>query len=422
MNIESLSSVCTRSRRRRLLACTGAGVLLGALTSCNYGSNYRLQTVDVPNAIAIADVDGDGTPDLLLATTADQGNANNPGFADVILGNHASPGTFHTGVTYPTTGSNPSSIAVADLTRSGSLDLVVANFGAGSVSVFMHGASPGTYQSAVNVTTGGQPNQVVIGDINGDGKPDLAIADQSVPGNAIVLFQDPANPGQFLAPVKLPINNNGAAAVAIGDLNGDGAPDIVAAISDANGDNGAVYIFYQNAATRGTFLAPVTFPAGAQPQAVRIADVNGDGLADIVVANLGPGTDGIGSPGVSVLLQDAAHPGSFLPPVTYATQTQAVDVAVADLNGDGKPDLVVANLGPAPTGSITVLLQDPAHPGVFLTGTTYLGFGQPLGVAIADLNGDGHPDIAVADGTTATVMLQIATSPGTFAQAVQVGN
>jgi hypothetical protein len=423
VNIESfVSSVCTRSRRRRPLAYTGVGILLGALASCHYGSNYSLPTIDVPNAIAIADVDGDGTPDLLLATTADQGNAHNPGFANVILGNHGSPGTFHTGVTYPTTGNDPSSIAVADLTRSGSLDLVAANFGAGSVSVFMHGASPGTYQAAVNLTTGGQPNQVLIGDINGDGRPDLVLADESLPGNAIVLFQDPANPGQFLAPVKLPINNNSTAAVAIGDLNGDGAPDIVAATFDANGNNGAVYIFYQNAATRGTFLAPVTFPAGARPQAVRIADVNGDGLADIVVANLGPGTDGTGSPGVSVLLQDAAHPGSFLPPVTYATQVRTVDVAVADLNGDAKPDLVVANLGPAPTGSITVLLQDPAHPGVFLAGTSYAGFGQPLGVAIADLNGDGHPDIAVADGNAATVMLQIATSPGTFAQAVPVGN
>jgi hypothetical protein len=411
-----------QSRRRRLLAVTGMGLLLAALASCHYGSDYSFPTTNVPNSIAIADVDGDGTPDLLVATTADQGNVQNPGFANVILGNHSSPGTFHTGVHYATTGNNPSGIAVVDLTRSGSLDLVVANFAAGSVSVFMHGASPGTYQTAVNVTTGGQPNQVVSGDINGDGKPDLVVADASATGGAIVLFQDPANPGKFLAPMKLAVGANSAAAVAIGDLNGDGAADIVAATSDANGNNGAIYVFYQNATTRGTFLAPVTFPAGAQPQAVRIADVNGDGLPDIVVANLDPGADGTGSAGVSVLLQDAAHPGSFLAPVTYATQGDAVDVAVADLNGDGKPDLVVANLEPAPTGSVSVLLQDPARPGVFLAATSYQGFGQPLSIAIGDLNGDGHPDIAVADGVSATVMLNIATAPGTFAQAVQVGN
>src|SRR5205085_113570 len=159
---------------------------------------------------------------------------------------------------------------------------------------------------------------------------------------------------------------------------------------------------------RGTFLSPVTFPAGAQPQAVRSADVNADGLPDIVVANFGPGVGGTGSAGGSVQLQHAAHPGSFLPPVTYHTQPRAIDVAVADVNGDGKPDLVVANLGPAPTGSVSVLLQDPARPGVFLAATSYQGFGQPLGVAIADLNGDGHPDIAMADGVSATVMLRIA--------------
>jgi hypothetical protein len=274
----------------------------------------------------------------------------------------------------------------------------------------------------VSVATGGQPNQVASGDINGDGKPDLVLADASATGGAIVLFQDSANPGKFLAPMTLAVSANSAAAVTIGDLNGDGAPDIVAATSDANGNNGAIYVFYQNATTRGTFLAPVTFPAGAQPEAVRIADVNGDGLPDIAVANLDPGADGTGSAGVSVLLQDAAHPGSFLAPVTYATQGDAIDVAVADLNGDGKPDLVVANLEPAPSGSVSVLLQDPARPGVFLAATSYQGFGQPLAVAIGDLNGDGHPDIAVADSVSATVMLQIATAPGTFAQAVQVGN
>src|SRR5262249_40141095 len=156
--------------------------------------------------------------------------------------------------------------------------------------------------------------------------------------------QDAANPGQFHAPVSLATGNNGAAGVTIADLNGDGSNDILLATSDSNGNNGTVYVFYQSTASPGTFLPAVTLPAGAQSNAVQVADVNGDGLPDIIVANVGPGTDATGSAGVSVLLQDAAHPGTFLAPVTYATQGGSVDVAVADLNGDGKPDLVVANL------------------------------------------------------------------------------
>jgi hypothetical protein len=245
-------------------------------------------------------------------------------------------------------------------------------------------------------------------------------------GNVIVLPPDPANPGKFLAPIKLPTGLT-TPSVAVGDLTGKGGrPAIVAATFDSAGNNGAVQIFRPdpNPSNPGGFLPAVTCPAGAQPQSVKIADVNGDGLPDIIVANLGPGTDGNGSAGVSVLIQDATQPCGFKAPVSYPTPGQSIDVAVADLNGDGKPDLVVANLLPAGTGSVSVLLQDTAHPGVFLTtppSGTYAALGQPLGVAIADLNHDGHPDIAIADGPSAGVLMQSATSPGTFSPVMQVG-
>jgi VCBS repeat protein len=122
-----------------------------------------------------------------------------------------------------------------------------------------------------------------------------------------------------------------------------------------------------------------------------------------------------------VLMHDPAHPGAFLAPVSYATQGQSIDVAVGDLDGDNLPDLVVANLSPSATGSVSVLMQDPAHPGTFLAATNYTALGQPLSVVIADLNGDGHPDIALADGPSAGVLMQDAANPGTFGPATQVG-
>ena len=404
----------------RGLAC-GLALALGLLAGCYNDNDPNLPAIiPTPNSVVVADANGDGAPDLLVATTADEGAAQNPGYADVIFNTPGSLGTFHTGVHYSTTGTNPSSIQAVNLTGTGLPDLVIANFGSGSVSVFMHGATPGTYDSAVDIITGGQPNQVVAGDLNGDGKPDLVLADMSSSGNVIVLMADAANPGKFLAPMELPTNLT-TPSVAVADLNGDGAPDIVAATFDASGNNGAVTIFYQNPHQRGTFQAPVSFPAGAQPQSVKIADVNGDGLPDIIVANFGPGGDGKGSAGVSVLLQDSTHPGSFLSPVAYSTPGASIDVAVDDVDGDHNKDIVVANLAPAATGSVSVLLQDPAHPGAFLPATDYAALGQPLSVVIADLNGDGLPDIAIADGPSAGVLFQKSGSPGTFGAATQVG-
>ena len=433
MNVSAFVSelrVCSGGRRRVGVWFVLAGTF-SALGSChndngNFGGGYAPSTVPVPNSIAVALING--VPDLVVATTADQGSPANPGYVNLIPNTPGSLGKFQQGVQYPAAGTDPASIQVADLTGSGTLDLVVAMAGSGNVSVFMHGATPGTFSPAVSVATGGLPNQVVIGDLSGASPPgqcaprcDLVLADLSAQGNVIVLMADPANPGHFQTPTTLPVGRV-VTSVQIGALGGSGVPDIVAATYDDNGNNGAVYVFFHNPQSPGAYLTPVTFAAGAQPESVKIADVNGDGLPDLIVANMGPGTDGTGSAGVSVLLQDAKHPGTFLPPVTYPTAGSSIDVAVGDLDGDGKPDLVVANLEPSPTGSVSVLLQDPANPGTFKTGTNYPGFGQPIAVVIHDLNGDGHPDIAVADGTSATVLMQIANAPGTFAQAAQVGN
>ncbi|HLY53584.1 MAG TPA: VCBS repeat-containing protein [Steroidobacteraceae bacterium] len=419
----------TRCAARGREALSAAVLLLG-LAGCNYHNNYGCGygcgggpplAVNTPNSVAIADINGDGVPDLAVATTADTGAFNNPGFANLILGVASPAGTFDSGVHYSTTGFNPSGIVAADLTNSGNIDLVVSNFGSGSISFFMHGATQGTFQPAVNIATGGQPNQVVAGDLTASGMSlDLALADNSPSGNAIVMVHDPANPGQFQTPLML-ATNNFTPSVAIGSI-GNGKVAVVAATYDINGNNGAVYVFVETSTAPVTFAAPVTFPAGAQPQAVRIADVDGDGLPDIVVANFGPGADGTGMPGVSVLLQDKTNPGHFLAPVTYQAPQGAIDVAVGDLDGDGRPDLVVASLGPFPTGAISVLLQSSTAAGTFGTATSYPGFGQPLSVAIGDLNGDHHPDIAAADGTSAIVLLQNAATPGTFANPVQVGN
>ena len=416
----------------RFLRSAAAGAVLLSLASC-YGDDNTccgpLQPAfTIPNSIAIADVNGDGVPDLLVAATIEQGGFLNPGQATVILGKSPA-GSFQTGVSYPTTGANPASIAVADLQGSGNKwDLVVANFSSGSVTVFLHGATAASgYQAGVDYVTGGSPNMVAAAPLSGTGPADIVVADASVSGNVIILPHDSSTPGQhFGTPQMLPTGAT-TSGVAIADLNGDGVPDIVASTYDANGNNGAVLVFLQSKASPGTFATPVNYPAGAQPQAVRAVDLRGKGVMDLVVANLGPGTDGTGSSGVSVLLQSSTTPGTFTgfaAPVPYATASGTVDVQAAPLTG-GLPDIVTANEGPAPTGSVSVLLHNAATPGTFNAATTYPGMGQPLAVAIADLNGDKCPDIAVADSPTATVLLQGApsggTCPGTFAAPVQVG-
>lgn len=154
------------------------------------------------------------------------------------------------------------------------------------------------------------------------------------------------------------------------------------------------------------------------------ADLNGDGRLDIAMSCAylsGPPPH----PGYAVvLLQNPVPADGFSPPVRHDTGNDPDFLLVGDIDGDGKPDLVVADQTPSAKGegtnSISVLLQDPGNPGVFLPAANYPGISQPLSVAIADLNGDGNADIAVADGG-ALIYYQDPVRHGIFFSPVRAG-
>lgn len=319
-------------------------------------------------------------------------------------------GTFAAS-TLTAAGDNPLYLASAELTGDHLPDVVSASYDDGTLTVYLNSATaPGTFGAPLILSSPGA-SQVAIGDMNGDGLPDLVSADFNVS-----LFLQTA-PGTFAAPVTL--YSGGANWVAVGDLNGDGIPDI--ALTDAVG---VKLLMHTGAAASVTYAAPVSvFTQSVNPgitgaNLIAIADVNGDGSNDLVITDPGP----VGSPpNVNILLQDPAHPGQFLAPVTYALAPDSFpqSIAVADVNGDGLPDIIIGG-----STEVAVLLQNASSPGTFLAAVNY-PVNSATQIAIADVNGDGLLDIVVPVGVSHPivngvvsnnpgVLEQIAGSPGTF--------
>jgi hypothetical protein len=245
----------------------------------------------------------------------------------------------------------------------------------------------------------GGTNSMVVGDVNGDGKPDVvAVSD----GGVSVLLGK--GDGTFQPPTSY---SPGGWSVAIGDFNGDGKLDLVV----ADPDDGEVYVRLGNG--DGTFQAAQTvsnYPIlTLTPVSVAVADVNGDGKPDLVVAGWTTSYAGV----VSVQLGNGD--GTFQPAVTYdAGGTYAWLVAVADVNGDGHPDLIVpdsfrVNEG---QGVVGVLLGN--GDGTFQPVVTYDTAGYyAYSVAVADINGDSKPDLIVGNGVGGVGVL-LGNGDGTF--------
>jgi VCBS repeat protein/FG-GAP repeat protein len=279
-----------------------------------------------------------------------------------------------------------------DMATAATIDaVIIASDGSVPVEPAPPAPETGTFAPATNFGVGINPQSVAIGDLNGDGKPDLAVAESS--GSLSLLFG--TGGGAFGAATSVPVGTS-LRSVAIGDLNGDGTPDL--AVANDTGSN--VWVLLGTGG--GAFGGTLPYGVGSQPVSVAIGDLNGDGKPDLAVANSGGN--------VSVLLGTGT--GSFGAATNFAAGSAPFSVAIGDLNGDGKPDLAVANVGDA---TVSVLLGTGT--GAFGLPTNFPVGSQPQSVAIGDLNGDGKPDLAVANSSSANVSVLLGTGTGSFGAA-----
>ena len=375
----------------------------GGCHSCGY-----VTPVEISTGVVSADFNGDGFADVVAVSSVHPetagGSSNLKAYLSTAAGAFAAP-------TLTAAGDDPLYLASADLNGDGFMDLVSASYEDGALRVFFNDkATPGVFNSPLVLASPGA-SQVAIADMNADGLPDLISADFNVS-----LFVQ-TSPGTFAAPLAL--YSGGANWVAVGDLNGDGAADI--ALTDGVGVKILLHTGAPSATTYAAAAPVFTQTANldvAGANLIAIADVNGDGLNDLVITD--PGPTGGGTPTVNVLLQDTANHGSFLAPVSYAiTPDSPQSILVTDLQGTGKLDIVIGG-----RDTVIVLLHDPANPGRFLAASSYIAQ-EANEIAVADINGDGKPDIVVSTGVSHPiqagvvtngpgVLLQSATAPGTF--------
>jgi len=373
-----------------------------------------------PTSVATGDFNKDGRMDLVV------GNNLGTPTVSVLVGN--ADGTFSTAVNYPVN-SNPIGVAVGDFNKDGKLDIVaISGFGSGSGISLLLGNGDGTFQPFTFFSVSSEPTSIAVGDVNGDGKLDVVISDDGTNEVDVVLGN---GNGTFQSPVAYPTDSD-PRMVIVGDFNGDKKMDLATAnygsgtvsVLLGNGDGtfgphndfatltgclslgagdlrhigrldivagvqvtGQVSVLLSNG--DGTFEKAVDYSVPGGVDVVAVGDFDGNGKLDVVTSS-----DSVGGL-VSAL--GGNGDGTLQPALAFGVGPFPVGMAFSDFNGDGKLDLVTANDN-FPTGSVSVLLTDGV--GFFAGRTDYSissasTTGDYSGIAAADLNGDGKPDLVV---------------------------
>ena len=363
-----------------------ASQMSGSLTVTGSGAAY---------VVTATGVSGLGTLGLNLV---DDGSIR-----DAVNGNplQASPAGLAFQQTSTGVGTGPVALVAADLNLDGKPDAVVVNQLSKTVSVLLNAGGALASQQEYDIGRGG--SAVTVADVNSDGWPDLVVANSD--DNSVgILINKGFGSFRTQATVALTTDTGplyGPSAVAVGDINSDGNADIV--VADFLSDKVSLLL----GSGYGQFPTQAHVSVGSRPQSVSLVDLNSDGKLDILVANSASNT-------VGVLLGNGN--GTFQAQVTVDAGSSPKTLVAADVNNDGKLDLAVLNsdLSQIASGQNAVSLLLGKGDGTFQTRQSIVVGGWPQSLAVADINSDGKPDLAIVDGDKGTAGLLLGKGDGTF--------
>ncbi len=358
---------------------TGAGI---AFTKNSFSSPINAMNTN-SSAFALGDLDGDGKIDVASGNYSSTLNI----FRNISVGKTIS---FANAIAYMTAHSGPesdnfvASVALGDFDGDGKQDIVTTSYD--TVKIFQNRSTPGNINFVPQGVffTGDYAVNIFISDLDGDGKPDLAILNEN--SNSISIFRNTST-ADSISFVSQGAYATGSypPAMALGDLDGDGKPDLSVA------ERSSAFSVYKNTSTIGSisFSARTDFPVLGYPSGISVGDLDGDGRPDVAISNFN---------NKASIFRNTSSPGtiSFGTEIDSTTGSQPAGISIGDLDGDGKPDLAVTNSDTTSGNSVSIL-KNTGNTGMisFASKVDYPAGLYPTNISIGDFDGDDKPDLCI---------------------------